>query len=147
VDCVETAVEAHGKRPGRDEPQQLLLLHRIVDRNGLVGREGGDDRERRALVVVRAFDRSVRVRPPHRAVDHDHLAVERVERAEPEVAVAAQLADRQVAVVGAVEQGLQRRGLERDVRRVLLRRQRRVAQRLQVQDGDEPRVDRHASAG
>ena len=62
-----------------------------------------------------SVDRAVDVGPVEAAVEGDHLAVEAVQRPEPEVAVLGQLGEGEVAVVGAVEQGADRRGLEEDV--------------------------------
>jgi hypothetical protein len=49
-------------------------------------------------------------------VGEHELAVERVERAEPQVTAAAELGDGHVTVVGAVKQSLDRRDLEQLVR-------------------------------
>ena len=64
-------------------------------------------------------DRPVDVGAEELAVEGDHLAVEPVQRPQPEVAVLGQLGEAEVAVEGAVEQGADRRGLEEDVRLAL----------------------------
>ena len=82
--------------------EQLGQRPRPLDRDPNVGIERDDDRERRAL-GRRTPQRAVDARGAGDAVDDDQLAVELVERAQAEGAVPG-LADRHVAVVGAVEQ-------------------------------------------
>ena len=125
ADQLEAAVEADraGGGAGRDqlvEPRQQLLvgepaLDPLVDRR----LEAGDHGERRPLPGPDRVHVPVDVGPVEAAVEGDHLAVEPVQRAEPEVAVLGQLGEAEVAVVGAVEQGADRRGLEEDVRLAL----------------------------
>ena len=76
------------------------------------------------------------------AVDGDHLAVERVQRAEAEVAVLGQLLEGHVALEGALEQGADRRRLEEHVR-LVLGVQVAMAQGLDVQVAGEPLVEHH----
>ena len=80
-------------------------------------------------------DRAVDVGAEELAVEGDHLAVEPVQRPQPEVAVLGQLGEAEVAVEGAVEQGADRRGLEEDVR-LALGVQVRAPHRLHVQRPD-----------
>jgi len=80
------------------------------------------------------------------AVEREHLAVQPVQGAEPEVAVLGKLGEREVAVEVALEQRVQRGGLEDDVR-LVLRVQPRTPHRLHVQAADEPIVDEVARRG
>ena len=78
------------------------------------------------------------------AVEGDHLAVEPVQRAQPEVAVLGQLGEAEVAVEGAVEQRPDRRGLEEDVG-IALGVQVGPPHRLHVQRFDPALVEHAAS--
>ena len=104
-------------------------------------RERGDHRERGPLLRRHLGERSVDRGPVEAAVEGDHLAVEAVQRAEPEVAVLGELGEGEVAVVGAVEQGGDRRGLEEDVRLAPLV-QFALAHRLHV-EGPDPSLVEH----
>ena len=55
---------------------------------------------------------AVEVRSEEAPVDRDHLAVETVQGAEAEVAVLGELRKLHVTVIGAIEQGTDRRGLK-----------------------------------
>ena len=142
ADQLEAAVEADraGGGAGRDqlvEPRQQLARgraapsirastvgsNRVTTANGV--RASGGDR----------VDRAVDVGAEELAVEGDHLAVEPVQRPQPEVAVLGQLGEAEVAVEGAVEQGADRRGLEEDVR-LALGVQVRPPHRLHVQRPD-----------
>ena len=81
--------------------------------------EPGHHRERRLRPGAIGWTTPVDVGAEELAVEGDHLAVEPVQRAQAEVAVLGQLGEAEVAVVGAVEQGADRRGLEEDVRLAL----------------------------
>jgi hypothetical protein len=107
ADAAETAVEAHredarGARGLRVE-RGLQLLQRPPgdDRHRCLRREGDHHRERRALRVRNHLGATIGCTAVDLAVQDHHLAVDAVERAEPEIAVAEQLADRGVAVVAA----------------------------------------------
>ena len=127
ADELEAAVEADraGGGAGRDqlvEPrQQLLVVERARRaRASTVGSNRGDHRERGPRRRRRPRSTApVDVGAEELAVERDHLAVEPVQRPQPEVAVLGQLGEAEVAVVGAVEQRADRRGLEEDVRLAL----------------------------
>jgi hypothetical protein len=110
ADATETAVEAHredarGARGLRVE-RGLQLLQRLAgdDRHRCLRREGDHHRERRALRIRYQLGSTIGCTAVDLAVEDHHLAVHAVERAEPEIAVAEQLADRGVAVIAAGQQ-------------------------------------------
>ncbi|HEY1356310.1 MAG TPA: hypothetical protein VGF09_08335 [Solirubrobacterales bacterium] len=77
-------------------------------------------------------------------LERDHLAVEPVQRAEAELAVLGQLGEAEVALVGALEQGADRRGLEEDVG-IALGVQFALAHRLDVKRPD-PALVKHGGS-
>lgn len=81
----------------------LQLLQRLPgdDRHRCPRLEGDHHRERRALRVRNQLGSTIGCTAVNLAIEDHHLAVHAVERAEPEIAVAEQLADRRVAVVTA----------------------------------------------
>ena len=88
-------------------------------------------------------DRTVYVGAKEPAVHGDHLAVEAVQGAEPEVAVLGELGEGHVPLVRAVEERADGRGLEQHVRlavAVCLG----PAQRLYVEVCDQPLVQHRA---
>ena len=97
-----------------------------------MGHEGRDHGERCAVVGGRHRHVTVGPHPVGDAIEHEQFAVEGVERAEPEVAVTQQLADRVVAVVDTVEQRAHDADL---VDRVALGRQRQHDASLRVSNG------------
>jgi hypothetical protein len=106
--------------------------------------ERDDDRERRPLARIDLADPSVDVGAPEPPVDGDHLAVERVQCPEAEVAVPSELGEADVALVGTVKQGADRRGLKQD-RRIGLGMDRRPLQRLDVEGPGETDVEHACS--
>ena len=88
---------------------------RLVDPRLDLRLEPRHHRERRPLLGGDRADRAVDVSAEELAVEGDHLAVEPVQRPQPEVARRRQLGEAEVAVEGTVEQGADRRGLEEDV--------------------------------
>ena len=89
-----------------------------------------------SISLIRAVDVGAVEAP----VEGDHLAVERIQGAQAEVAVLGQLGEADVAVVGAVEQRADRRSLEEDGG-IVLGMQRSAAQRLHVQGPGESLVE------
>ncbi len=90
-----------------------------------------------------SVDQAVDVGAVEATVERDHLAVERVQRPEPEVAVLGELVEGDVAVERALQQRTDRRGLKEGVRLVLWM-QVAMAQRLDVQAAGEPLVEGHS---
>jgi hypothetical protein len=86
-----------------------------------------------------------RVRPEEAPVDHDHLAVELLHGAEAEVAVRSELGKGQVALVGAVEERVDRRRLEDDVSRSRVVAGVQPLEPLEVDGSDEHRVEGQAT--
>jgi len=149
VHAVEDAVDAQRVAAG---PRRAVLLQPRDQRGVLQGRgkrrvgvgvEGDHHRERRVLGAVDAADRPVGGGLPRLPVHHHQLPVEVIEGAEALVAGAQQLGDGHVAVVGAVEQGGHGGRLDGAVG---VRREVAVPAPggVQVQGGDEGRVDAHA---
>jgi hypothetical protein len=89
-------------------------------------------------------DRSLDVGAPEAAVEGDHLAVEGVQRPEAEVAVLGQLGEADVALIGAVQQSPDRRGLKEDVG-LVLGVELAAPQLLHVQRPDQPLVEHRRS--
>ena len=125
ADQLEAAVEAEragaGARRGQlvDPRQQLLVLERPLEADVDLGLEAGDDGERRPLGRRHRVDAPLDVGAEELAVEGDHLAVEAVDRPQAEVAVLGQLGEAEVALVGALQQRPDRRGLEQHVVLVL----------------------------
>ena len=128
-----------------------------VDRNAWRFAESGDHRERGALVVGDLADQPVGADPEHVTVEHDHLAVEILERAETEVTVLAHHADRHRTLVHALDQ---RAGGRHLVERVVLDPEVlgqgtldevvdrcAAAERLLLQRGEHRRVDAGTQLG
>jgi hypothetical protein len=115
----DARVDPHGdaRRVGRgelidDRGHGVEAVHG-ADRALALGGEGADDSEGRPRVVRHALDRTVDARDERLAIDDDQLAVEQVERAESEIPLLEQLADRQVAPQLTAQERIERRGLER----------------------------------
>ena len=107
------------------------------------GIEVDQDRERRPRVARDGLEVAVGARLPEPAVQGDHLAVDPVQGPEAEVAAALQLGERDVAVIGAVQERGDGRGLE-DAGgpvggQVLL------GHRLDVEGADQALVEPHLS--
>ena len=88
------------------------MVQRTVEPERDARSKPGHDGERRPR---RRRDRRqvpVRVGPQEATVQGDHLAVQAVERSQAQVAMCGQLAERQVALEVAGEQGVERRDLE-----------------------------------
>ena len=116
-DVVEAPVEAHGGAHTRARHVTVQDLEQRVevqcaDRPLHARDEPRDDRERAAPIRTGRRDAPVRGGPMDDAIDGDQLTVERIERAQPQVAATRELGDRHVTLVGPVQQRLQRRGLE-----------------------------------
>ena len=109
-----------------------------------VGVEPGDDGERGALIRIGDMRTAVPAQLIADAVEHQHLAVETIERAEAEVAVPQQLSDRYVAVVDAVEQRAHRRRLV-DLAAVAMR-EHRVQPTTQDARSGLGRIKRHGGS-
>lgn len=118
------------------------MVERTVQRHGHVRLEEGDDRERGQGGVRHLLDRPVDVGAVEASVEGDHLAVERVEGSQAEVAVLAELPEAHLTVVGAVQQRVDRGGLEHDMR-LILGSEVLLAQRLQAKGPYEALVDGH----
>jgi len=88
---------------------------RLVEIDLPVGPEPGDHGEGGLLGRTDPVQGPVGGRPEEVAVDRDHLAVEPVQRAEAGVSLGGELRERQVPVVGTVEQGRDGGGLEQRV--------------------------------
>jgi hypothetical protein len=91
------------------------------------------------------MDGAVRVGAQELAVEDDQLAVAGIERAEAEIAAAAQLGEADVAVVSSVQErgeggGLKQLVIARFGPAVF------VAERLDVERSDQPLVDGHQTA-
>ena len=143
---LEATVDAHRADRGaaRGAPVQGVdegvVLQRAVQGELHGRREPRHDGERRPGVGRDVAQVAVRVRAQEAPVEREHLAVEPVERPEPEVAVLGELRERQVAVEAPVEQRVERRGLEHEVRLVLGVRA-GPADRLDVQAVEQTVVD------
>ena len=115
---IEVTVDAQRVRRGEIAEPGVERLHEpgVVERVGELEMarrlEEGEDGERRPALGLDGVDGAVERGAEERPLEGDHLAVARVERAQPEVAVLPKLAEGDVAVVRAVEQRLDRRGLE-----------------------------------
>jgi lipooligosaccharide transport system ATP-binding protein len=152
ADELEATVEADraGGGAGGDQivqPLQQSFVVELLPGQPLVQRrfEPGDDRERGPLLGPHRRHVAVEVGAEEPAVKRDHLAVEVVERPQPEVAVRSQLAEAEIAVEGPVEQRPDRRSLEEDVRLALLV-QVGQAHRLHVQRPDPALVQHRAQS-
>ncbi len=149
--ALELAVDAEGAagiRVGGDRvelAQHPLVGDRPLDRPLERRLEPGHRGERRPLARRDLLDQAVDVGAVEAAVERDHLAVERVQGPEPEVAVLGELGEGDVAVEGALEQGADRRGLEQHVR-IVLGMEVAVAKRLDVQMAGEALVEHQAPA-
>ena len=123
VHRVEPAVDSHREK-------QVRRLAQAVEHAGQRGEavdvhdvhrwriaEPGDHRERRPQVVVDFTDLAIGTDPEHVTFEHDHLAVEILERAQSEVAVLADDADRHRPLVHTFHQRTRSRHL---VERVVL---------------------------
>ncbi len=130
-----------GVEPGLEGGQGQRARDSEVDLRG----EGNDQRERRPLRVGDPADAAVDGGLEELAVQRDHLPVAGLERAEAEIAVLLELAEGDVAVVGAVEQRVDGGRLEDHVRLVLGVHV-AVAHRLDVQGPDQSLVDGHREA-
>jgi len=150
ADELEVAVEADraGGGTGGDKPvhpcQQLLVLQPLLDLPLDRGLEPGDDGERGARGWRNRLHVAVDVSPEELAVEGDHLAVETVQRPQPEVAVLGQLGEAEVSVEGTIEQSTDRRGLKEDVR-LALGVEIGVPHRLHMQRSD-PTLVEHAGS-
>ena len=149
---VEVAVDAD--REARGAGGQLGVEPGLRGRAGaagprlvrwICGAKANDQRERRPLGVGDPADAAVDGGLEELAVERDHLPVAGLERAEAEVAVLLELAEGDVAVVGAVEQRVDGGRLEDHVRLVLGVHV-AVAHRLDVQGLDQSLVDGHREA-
>ncbi len=133
---------------GGDQPvelgEQLIVLQRPVDLSIERGRKAGHHRERCLRLGSHFGDVPVDIRAVEATVEGDHLAVQPVKRPQSQVTVLGQLGEGEIAVVGAVEQGRDRRGLEEHVR-FPPRVQFGLAQRLHVQRSD-PALVQHAAS-
>jgi hypothetical protein len=89
-------------------------------------------------------DRTIDIGPVEAAVEGDHLAVEPVQRPQPKVTVLRQFGEAEVAVVGALQQRSDGRGLEEHVR-VMLGVQVGPPHRLDVKRSDPALVQHGAS--
>jgi hypothetical protein len=118
-DQLELAVHPHrrGARTRRhplvEGGNQGVVVERAVELELDLRLEPDDDRERRQGAWLNLVDRAVDVGPVEAPVEGDHLSVERVQGAEAEIAVLGELGEADVALVGAVEEGADRRGLKR----------------------------------
>ena len=115
------------------------MLERPVARDVDRRLESRHHRERGPRLALDLAHLPVDVGPVEATVDRDHLAVEPVQRSQPEVAVLGQLGEREVALVSALQQRPDRRGLEQHVR-LPLRLQFPLPQRLHMQRPDPPLV-------
>ena len=100
------------------------------------GLERDHDGVRRAGPLLRPGERAIQLGLVRLPVNDDQLSVQGVERAQPEVAVEQQLAQRDVAVERAVDQRMDGRGLKQLVGR-LGEADPVVAQHLDVQRAQE----------
>ena len=132
-----------GVQLGVEERQQRGLIERPLDRSGHSGLEESHHRKRCPLRIRHGADTAIHRGAEKRSIHGDHLTVAGLECAEPEVAMFAQLTEGNLAVVRTIEQCVDRRGLEDDVR-LSLRMQVLLAQRLDVKCLDEAFVYRHA---
>jgi len=113
---------AHGRARGRvavELVDELVVVRRPVDREVHDRIEERHDRERRARRGRNLADVPVHVGPQEAAVERDHLPVQAVQRPETEVAVLGQFGERDIAVEVPVEQRVERRRLEDQMRFVL----------------------------
>jgi pyridoxamine 5'-phosphate oxidase len=84
---------------GTDEFEQSGHIGWFINLDQVVGDEVNDDGKRRDLCVVYLGHRTVRPHAQALAIEHDHFAVERIKRSEPNIAVREQFTDRQVAFI------------------------------------------------
>ena len=149
--AIEAAVHADGvagaagRQARVQQAEQLVVVERARHREPDIGIEEDHQREGRPLLVRHPADGPVHRGLEELAVEGHHLAVARVQRAETEVAVPVKLAEADVAVVGAVEERVDGRGLEDHMGLVLVV-DRVPAQRLDVQGLHQPFVDAHLGA-
>lgn len=147
---IEAAVDSYRAGSGVVADQLVKPLQQLLVREGPgEGRvdlrlEPGDDREGGPRAGGHGMDAALDVGPVEATVERDHLAIETVQRAQPEVAVLGQLAEAEVAVVSAVEQGGDGRGLEEDVR-LALPVQVRPSHRLDVEGLDPAFIEHRGS--
>ena len=150
VDQLEAAVDPHRGARGRGrqklgEQRVEIVGHAHVQLDA--GLEGGDDRERAAARGLGRVHRPVLGGAIDDPVGQHELAVERVERPQPEIATLRELGDGHIAVVGAVQQRLDRGDLKQLMRpaaRVKLRGKLRVAHCLDVKRVEQLGVEHRA---
>jgi hypothetical protein len=87
-----------------DRGEQLVVVERRPELEAMCRAEERQDRERGPALALDRVQRPIDVRAQKLAVDADHLPVECVEGAETEVAVAGELGEADVTLVGTVEE-------------------------------------------
>ena len=107
--------------------------------------EGDDNGEWGPLRAGELLGPALHVGAVEATVERDHLAVQVVDGAQPEVAMLGELREGHVALVGALQQCAERGCLEEDVR-VVARVEVGVAHRLHVQRADPALVEAHSGA-
>ena len=137
---LEAAVDAdcRGTPLDRDRKMglQLGVGKRPLQRDRLPRLERHDDGVRRRGGEIGPHEGAVQVGLPGLAAQHDQLAVEAVQRAETQIAVLEDLAQRHVALEGTGQQRLHSRGLKQLVRGVL-GAQLAVAQQFDLEGAEE----------
>ena len=109
---LEAPLDPHGGAGGRKRRElgkQRVDILGDADVELDAGLEGGDQRERTATLGLGRVHRPVMGGAVEHAVGEHELAIERVERAKPEVAASCELGDGQIAVIGAMQKRLDRR--------------------------------------
>src|SRR5215207_1131331 len=149
LDVVEVTVNPNGVAHGPvfDDQIQVGTEGRKVLYGGKrlekIRLEEGHDGERGLAPTVHPVSTSVRPHLVEVAVEGDHLTVQRVERAETEIPAILQLRKTNVALVVAVEQGLDSRGLKEGVVGVLAPPEAPPFEILDVQRADQRGIDGH----
>ena len=147
MDAVEVAPDAERvgglgvPEPLVERRQERVALERALDLEPPIGAEVGQHRERAAALGLDRVQVPVHVGAQELSVERDHLAVAGIEGPEPEVSMLGELLEADVAVVRAVQQRLDRRGLEQQVR-IVLGVELASVQRLHVERLHQPLVDR-----
>ncbi len=150
MDVCEAAVDPKGvDLVGRAQAavelgHQLLPLDRVGELEAVGRLELDQAGERRPALGLDRVRDPLHVAAPELAVDRHHLAVDAVERAEAEVAVAGELGEADVALELAVEEGGERRSLEDLVGHGALG-QVVVVARGDVQGVDQALVEHHST--